>query len=170
MEPRYGIKFGQGPFTKSEETSISRRISVTEDQTFNALLGGGLIGIATTLMLLFNGRVTGISGIIASSLRRPTREGLWRWMFLFGLIAGGFIVHTLQPQLFENTSGRGAGTVVVAGLLVGYGTVMGSGCTSGHGICGISRLSSRSIAATLTFMLTGFLAVQVVRAITGGVR
>lgn len=129
----------------------------------SALLGGVVIGIAVTMMLLFNGRVTGISGILASSLVRPTRDGVWRWMFLAGLLVGGFVVQALRPELFTNSTGRGAAVAAVAGLLVGFGTVMGSGCTSGHGICGISRLSIRSVLATLTFMLFGFLSVLAFR-------
>lgn len=132
------------------------------DPVMQSLLGGILIGLAVTLMLLFNGRVTGISGIIASSLSRPTQEGTWRWLFLAGMFAGGVIMHQLRPELFANLSGRSTLQIVIAGLLVGFGTVMGSGCTSGHGVCGVSRLSIRSIFATLTFMLFGFLAVQAV--------
>lgn len=137
-------------------------------QTLVSLAGGGLIGLAVTLMLLFNGRVTGISGIVAASFSTSVREGWWRWMLIAGLIAGGSVMHLIRPELFTNTSGRGEGLIVVAGLLVGYGTVMGGGCTSGHGICGLSRLSIRSLAATLTFMLFGFLAVQAVRSFQGG--
>lgn len=131
-------------------------------QALSSLMGGALIGVAVTGMLLFNGRVTGISGIVASSLTRPTRDGLWRWMFLGGLITGGALAWAIQPELFANASDRGLASVLVAGLLVGYGTVMGSGCTSGHGVCGISRLSLRSVIATLTFMLFGFLTVMLV--------
>lgn len=134
----------------------------------NPLIGGATIGVAVTLMLLFNGRVTGISGILASALSMPSKEGLWRWMFLAGMISGGILVHSLNPDLFVNLSGRGLTLVAVAGLLVGYGTVMGSGCTSGHGVCGISRFSVRSVIATVTFMLFGFLAVQGVRYFLGG--
>lgn len=125
------------------------------------LLGGALIGLAVTLMLLFNGRVTGISGILYSSLSRPTQEGLWRWLFLAGLLAAGAAVQVLRPELLINLSDRNMTAIILAGLLVGYGTVMGSGCTSGHGICGLSRLSVRSLAATVTFMLFGFIAAQV---------
>jgi uncharacterized membrane protein YedE/YeeE len=127
------------------------------------VLGGGIIGLAVTLMLLFNGRVTGISGIVASSLSKPSRDGLWRWLFLAGMILGGAFVDMLRPDLFTNLSARSTSLVLIAGLLVGYGTVMGSGCTSGHGICGISRFSFRSLVATITFMLFGFFAVQTVR-------
>lgn len=132
-----------------------------------SLFGGMLIGLSVTVMLLFNGRVTGISGIISSSLEKPTQEGLWRWYFLSGLVLGGFVISLIRPDLFTNVSGRSYLMVTVAGVLVGYGTVMGSGCTSGHGVCGISRLSLRSIAATLTFMLFGFLSVQLVRLMIG---
>ncbi|MEK6773524.1 MAG: YeeE/YedE family protein [Bdellovibrionota bacterium] len=134
---------------------------------FYSLIGGALIGVAVTLMLLFNGRVTGISGILASSLSKPSKEGLWRWLFIAGMIAGGIFMHSLRPDFFVNLSGRGLMLVAVAGLLVGYGTVMGSGCTSGHGVCGISRFSVRSAMATITFMLFGFFAVQAVRYFLG---
>jgi uncharacterized membrane protein YedE/YeeE len=134
---------------------------------YYSLIGGAMIGVAVTLMLLFNGRVTGISGIISSSLSKPTKEGLWRWLFLGGMLTGGAIMHTLHPELFSNLSGRSTLAVLFAGILVGYGTVMGGGCTSGHGICGLSRLSVRSIIATLTFMLFGFLTVLFVRLILG---
>ena len=137
-------------------------------QALYSLLGGGLIGIAVTQMLLFNGRVTGISGIIASSLAKPASDGLWRWMFVAGLIVGGFLIQTIRPDFFTNSSDRSSIAILMAGLLVGYGTVMGSGCTSGHVVCGMSRLSMRSVIATLTFMLFGFLTVQVVRYFMGG--
>lgn len=133
------------------------------NQILYPLIGGGLIGLAVTIMLLFNGRATGISGIISSSLTKPTPDGIWRWMFIAGLIIGGLVIQSFRPDLFINTSGRSSMIVLIAGLLVGFGTVMGSGCTSGHGVCGISRLSIRSIIATVTFMLFGFLAVQAMR-------
>jgi len=138
------------------------------NQFFFSIGGGVLIGLAVTLMLLFNGRVTGVSGIISSSLTKPTADGLWRLYFISGLILGGLLLHFLKPEFFVNNSERSSTAIAVAGLLVGYGTVMGSGCTSGHGVCGISRLSLRSIAATLTFMLFGFLTVQAVRFFAGG--
>lgn len=133
-----------------------------------SLLGGGLIGLAVTIMLLFNGRVTGVSGIIVSSLSKPNRNDLWRWMFLAGMIIGGMLMYNIQPDFFVNLSDRTITHVLVAGLLVGYGTVMGSGCTSGHGVCGVSRFSIRSVIATLTFMLFGFITVQVVSYFLGG--
>jgi len=141
---------------------------MTPNEILYPLIGGSLIGIAVTLMLLFNGRVTGISGILAAALTRPTAEGLWRLTFVFGLLVGGLIIQMIHPDLFVNVSGRSASVVLIAGLLVGYGTVMGSGCTSGHGICGMSRLSIRSVLATMIFMLFGFLTVFVVRYLSGG--
>ncbi len=134
----------------------------------NSLLGGVLIGFAVTLMLLFNGRVTGISGIISTSLGKPNKLGLWRWLFLAGMITGGIIMNAIRPNLFINLSGRGSTLILFGGLLVGYGTVMGNGCTSGHGVCGISRFSVRSFVATLTFMLFGFLTVQFVNFLSRG--
>lgn len=133
-----------------------------------SLLGGAIIGIAVTAMLLFNGRVTGISGILSSALSKPSKDGFWRWMFLAGMILGGVLMNSLHADFFINLSNRSLALVGIAGLLVGYGTVMGSGCTSGHGVCGISRFSVRSLLATVTFMLFGFLSVQLVRYFLGG--
>ena len=132
------------------------------------LFGGALIGVAVTLMLLFNGRVTGISGIVASSLSKPSPDGLWRWLFLAGMIVGGLLMHIIRPDFFVNQTGTDLKLVTLAGVLVGYGTVMGSGCTSGHGVCGISRFSVRSAIATVTFMFFGFLAIQIVHYFLGG--
>jgi uncharacterized membrane protein YedE/YeeE len=137
------------------------------NQALSSLAGGALIGLAVTIMLLFNGRVTGISGILSTSLSKPTSESLWRWLFVAGLILGGTIVYNLKPEYFVNTSDRSLQVILLAGLLVGYGTVMAGGCTSGHGICGLSRLSVRSLVAVLTFMSFGFLAVQLMKAIGG---
>lgn len=121
--------------------------------------GGALIGLAVTIMLLFNGRVTGISGIINSSLSKIQIGELWRYSFIAGLIAGAILVKLYNPNLLANQTNRSYVIVIVAGLLVGLGTVMGSGCTSGHGVCGISRFSKRSIVATLIFMTFGFVTV-----------
>lgn len=134
----------------------------------NALLGGVLIGVAVTLMLWLNGRVTGISGIIAELLSTSGRRDAWRSAFLFGLLCGGFLLRLLNPGFFENTTDRGIGTILLAGLLVGFGTSMGSGCTSGHGVCGVSRLSMRSIVATMTFMAFGVASVWLFRTLIGG--
>ncbi|MES2965422.1 MAG: YeeE/YedE thiosulfate transporter family protein [Bdellovibrionota bacterium] len=131
------------------------------------LVGGLIIGLAVTVMLLFNGRITGISGILASSLVRPRLSGSWTFTFLLGLLAGGALVHAVAPEFFVNQSGRSLPVVVVAGFLVGIGTVMGGGCTSGHGVCGISRLSLRSVIATVTFIVFGFVSVALARMLMG---
>lgn len=129
----------------------------------NALLGGVLIGTSVSLMLLWNGRVTGISGIINGALSPVKGDTQWRWLFILGLFSGGLVMELLDPKVFENTVSTEAWTIVVAGLLVGFGTIMGSGCTSGHGVCGISRMSPRSLVATVIFMLSGIGAVYAFR-------
>jgi uncharacterized membrane protein YedE/YeeE len=129
----------------------------------NALLGGVLIGISVSLMLFWNGRVTGISGIINGLLTPIKGDSLWRVLFILGLILGGILMGQFDPQVFENTTHSKVWSTVVAGLLVGFGTIMGSGCTSGHGVCGISRMSPRSLVATLVFMVAGIAAVFIFR-------
>jgi len=129
---------------------------------WRSLAGGLLLGIATSMFLLLNGRVLGISGI-ASGLLRPARgDALWRVLFLAGLLASPLVLGAFY-SLPESRFDTGWATLVIAGLLVGWGTRLGSGCTSGHGICGLARLSPRSLAATLCFMATGFATVFVVR-------
>jgi len=128
-----------------------------------ALLGGGVIGLAVSLMLLGNGRVTGISGIINGTLSPVKGDTAWRWFFIGGLVFGGVILRLLHPGSFEGTLSTPIWTVIVAGLLVGFGTIMGSGCTSGHGVCGISRLSPRSLVATVAFILSGVVSIVVLR-------
>ena len=123
----------------------------------NALVGGVLIGLAATLMLYWNGRVAGISGIVNRLLRRNAGE--WRWGFVAGLIFGGLILKFSKPEVFVTALDAPLWTVPLAGLLVGFGTAMGGGCTSGHGVCGISRFSLRSIVATLVFIAAGILSV-----------
>lgn len=129
----------------------------------NALLGGVLIGISVSLMLLLNGRVTGISGIINGTLSPEKGDTLWRVLFVAGLFLGGLAMGQLNPNVFTNTIESSSWTTVVAGLLVGFGTIMGSGCTSGHGVCGISRMSPRSLVATVVFMAAGIAAVFIFR-------
>lgn len=128
-----------------------------------ALLGGVLIGSAVSLMLLFNGRVTGISGIINGVLTPEKGDTAWRVLFIAGLILGGLFLRLFQPQVFSGQLDTKLWTTVVAGLLVGFGTIMGSGCTSGHGVCGISRLSPRSIVATISFIAAGMIGVIIFR-------
>lgn len=131
------------------------------------LLGGVLIGFAAILLLLFDGRVAGVSGIVAGGLQKPTSKNSWRWCFVVGMLLGGLLLWLFDPMLLANHSNRGLIIVAAAGLLVGYGTVMAGGCTSGHGVCGISRFSRRSIVATMTFIVSGILTVQVVGWLAG---
>lgn len=130
------------------------------------LAGGALIGLSATLLLLFNGRVAGISGI-AGGLLAPVRGDTgWRVAFVGGLLAGGVLLRWLWPQSMEAPAAAGTGGLLLlaaSGLLVGFGARLGNGCTSGHGVCGISRGSVRSLVATVTFMATGAAAVWVVR-------
>ncbi len=123
-----------------------------------------MIGAAVSLMLYLNGRVTGVSGIIYGATVNPVKgDRAWRWYFIFGMLAGGFLLKIIMPEAFSGGLPTQVWTLVIAGLLVGLGTVLGSGCTSGHGVCGTSRLSPRSLAATLTFIFAGVLAVFVFR-------
>lgn len=127
------------------------------------LLGGVLIGVSSGIMLLFNGRTTGISGIFSGLLFKRGNEETWRSYFLAGLIFGGFVLQFLNPKLFENTTGRGLLVLVTSGLLVGIGSKLGRGCTSGHGVCGIGRLSVTSLVATVVFVLSGMFLVSIVQ-------
>ena len=130
-----------------------------------ALFGGALIGISVSLMLLWNGRVTGISGIVNGVLTPVKGDTFWRWCFIAGLVLGGFVTKSFKTDVFSAPLNTDDWTIVVAGLLVGFGTVLGSGCTSGHGVCGISRLSPRSLVATLVFIAAGVIAVVLFRQI-----
>lgn len=130
----------------------------------SALIGGLLIGVATSLMLLLSGRIAGISGVVGGLLHPSHGDTSWRLWFGGGLLAGGAILAITLPQAFHSTVESSTPRLVLAGLLVGFGTRLGNGCTSGHGVCGISRFSPRSVVATLTFTLTGALTVFLVRA------
>jgi uncharacterized membrane protein YedE/YeeE len=123
----------------------------------NAMIGGAIIGIAVSIMLLFNGRVTGISGIISGVLTSKKSDTSWRWAFLLGLLFGGLILKILRPDVFLLSPEVKLSDYIFAGWLVGFGTLMGNGCTSGHGVCGLSRLSLRSLLATCTFIFFGMI-------------
>lgn len=131
------------------------------------LVGGVLIGLSASLVLLAHGKVTGISGIYGGLLQSNPSDTTFRGWFLAGLVLAGVVVRLVRPELISATAVAGYGTLIGAGLLVGLGTRLGNGCTSGHGVCGISRLSTRSIAATLTFMATGALTVLFTRWVMG---
>ena len=126
-----------------------------------ALTGGILIGISASILLLFKGRVFGISGIVAGILKNQKDDTLWRWMIILGLVAGGTLVGLLNPEMVPEIP-EAPIKYTLAGLIVGFGTQLGGGCTSGHGVCGISRLSIRSIVATITFIAAGVITVAVV--------
>ena len=129
-----------------------------------ALCGGLMIGAAAALFFWLNGRIAGISGMFGDLLfARRQDHGLWRLTFLLGLLLGYLAIRAWRPELGEVNLQTGPVGMIVAGLLVGYGTRLGNGCTSGHGICGIARLSPRSFAATGTFMLVAILTVAVLR-------
>lgn len=125
------------------------------------LVGGLLIGGAAVLMLLFLGRITGISGIIWMSLQDP-KSSLWRILFIVGLLAGVAGFHWVSGAAIPSYD-MGPIAAIIGGLLVGVGVKLGSGCTSGHGVCGLGRFSIRSLAATLTFMALGILTVTIIR-------
>ena len=127
-----------------------------------SLIGGMLLGVSASLLLLCDGKIAGISGIVAGMLSPKKNDTLWRTIFAVGLITGGLLLKLFAPQAFALDIIRSSGALLLAGLLVGFGTRLGNGCTSGHGVCGISRSSQRSLVATVTFLLTGMLTVFVV--------
>lgn len=127
-----------------------------------ALLGGALIGLSASLLLLTHGKISGISGIVGGLLSRGAQDVSYRAWFVAGLLAAGFALAGLMPSAFPAQAATSPWMIGLAGLLVGYGTRLGNGCTSGHGICGLSRMSARSLVATLTFMVTGAITVFLV--------
>lgn len=138
---------------------------MSADTNLIPLLGGVLIGVAAIGLFATLGRIAGVSGIVWGAMTGPDRN--WRGHFLVGLIAGGALTHTLTGIPVPAAPEDPLWLAVVAGLLVGLGTRTGSGCTSGHGVCGIGRLSERSIVATMTFMTAGVATVYVVRHLVG---
>jgi uncharacterized protein len=141
---------------------------MTHFTPISAAIGGALIGLAAVLLMLFNGRIAGVSGIAAGLINPRSDDRLWRATFILGLIAAPLsamlIGHRMpMPQLPTSYL-----TIALGGLLVGFGTRLGNGCTSGHGICGISRLSLRSVVATGTFMIAAMIVVAITRHAIGG--
>lgn len=135
-----------------------------------ALIGGLLVGLAAALLLFTHGHVAGISGIYGGLLRRVSAHRAVRAWFLVGLVLTALVVRLVWPAAFASSWAPSLPAALAAGVLVGFGTRRGNGCTSGHGVCGVSRFSSRSLAATLTFMATGMITVFVVRHVLGGGR
>jgi uncharacterized membrane protein YedE/YeeE len=139
-------------------------MAATSFTPFASLLGGALIGLSAVLLMWGKGRIAGISGI-ASRLFPPYEDGefVGRLAFVVGLIAAPVLVRVVTGSLPAQTIAAGTPLLVIAGLLTGFGAVWGNGCTSGHGVCGLSRLSVRSLVATITFMATGVATVFVMR-------
>ena len=129
----------------------------------SGLIGGALIGLAAVLLLIANGRIAGVSGIVGGLLARVPGDTAWRLAFVLGLPLGAIVYWTVRGELFEITIESSLSVTIAAGLLVGFGTRLGSGCTSGHGVCGIARFSVRSMMATIVFMAAGIATVFVVR-------
>ncbi len=133
----------------------------------NAIVGGSIIATSASLMLLYNGRVVGISGILNGAFSAVRKKNTWRLYFIAGLFSGGLLLNFLSPEVFTDSLPASIFAdyclIVFSGLLVGFGTVLGSGCTSGHGICGISRMSTRSILATAIFVAAGIATVSCLR-------
>jgi uncharacterized membrane protein YedE/YeeE len=130
------------------------------------LIGGLLIGATAVALLFLLGRIAGIAGIVWGAVSAQP-DNAWRWMFIVGLLLGPVLYHQLTGAPFPQASALPWWQAVAGGLLVGFGVKMGSGCTSGHGVCGIGRLSPRSLVATLTFMATGIITVYVIRHLLG---
>ncbi len=142
---------------------------MTDFTPLSALAGGAIIGLAAVLLMIANGRIAGISGIVGRLLPPvPQGEAAWRIAFLAGLLGSPMLVNSLSSVPIEISVSPIIALMTTAGLLVGFGAALGNGCTSGHGVCGVARLSRRSIAATLTFMATAITMVFVVRHVMGG--
>jgi uncharacterized membrane protein YedE/YeeE len=144
-------------------------VTIVNFQPYAALFGGALIGLSAAMLLLLNGRIAGVSGVLAHLLPPTAGDAAWRVWFLAGLVGGGVLWRVVSGQtaadlVFE----AGAPALIVGGLLAGFGTRMARGCTSGHGVCGLGRLSPRSLAATLTFMATAAVTVYLTRHVWGG--
>ena len=136
------------------------------EQFILPLTGGLLLGASAMWLLLSMGRIAGISGVIWGAMAGPDRS--WRWLFLIGLLFGGGVTHFALGQPLPDPSRAPMWIVAISGLLVGIGTRMGGGCTSGHGVCGLGRRSPRSAVATLTFMALGIITVAITQMLSGG--
>jgi uncharacterized protein len=135
---------------------------------FASFAGGLLIGLSAAAMLLFDGKIAGVSGILAGVLQPVKSDTAWRLFFVGGLLSGGLILRALLPPSFAFGTLHSIPALAVAGLLVGAGTRLGNGCTSGHGVCGVARLSGRSMVATAVFIAAGAMVVYIVNHVLGG--
>ncbi|MCC8981758.1 YeeE/YedE family protein [Bradyrhizobium acaciae] len=134
----------------------------------SGLAGGALIGLAAALLMLLTGRIAGVTGIVGGLLQPDTADRGWRIAFIAGLIAAPLVAALFGAPLPRPTMNASLVVVAIAGVLVGFGTRMGNGCTSGHGVCGFARLSGRSIVATFIFMTAAIVTVAIVRHVIGG--
>ena len=134
----------------------------------SALIGGGMIGLSAVILMAFNGRIAGISGVFSGIAFAPRGDKLWRILFVVGLVIAPLIYQVISGRAPAFNLDANTPLIITGGLLVGFGTRLGSGCTSGHGICGISRLSPRSIVSVLIFMAAGVLTVMAAKAVLGG--
>jgi uncharacterized membrane protein YedE/YeeE len=141
---------------------------MTSFTPFAALAGGMMIGLAASLLLWLDGKVAGVSGILGGLVHARRGDVAWRAAFVGGLLAGGALLRVAMPAAFTIAVAEPIPMLLAAGVLVGFGTRLGNGCTSGHGVCGISRGSVRSLVATATFMAAGMLTVLVARHVVGG--
>lgn len=140
---------------------ITLEAFMIEHEYFKALVGGGLIGMATSLMLYFDGRIAGISGILNGLIDHKKHDTQWRAAFVAGMLFGAFYLKIFNPEALTYNLDRPTWAIIIAGILVGFGTTLGTGCTSGHGVCGVSRLSKRSIVATALFMTFGMISATI---------
>lgn len=138
-----------------------------EFSIINSLLGGLFIGLSSGLMIILTGRIAGISGILGGLLTLKPGDASWRGLFIIGLIMGGLLFQLLTRNEIAFESHVSTPIIILAGLLVGFGTRLGSGCTSGHGVCGIARFSKRSIIATCIFMSSAMLTLYLSRHVIG---
>ena len=137
------------------------------DAFITPLVGGLLIGSSAVLLLLSLGRIAGISGVVWGAISGQA-DNSWRWLFILGLALGPLLFHSISGSPYPTASAQPWWVALIGGLIVGIGVKMGSGCTSGHGVCGIGRLSMRSLTATVTFMVTGIVTVYITHHILGG--
>jgi uncharacterized protein len=133
----------------------------------SAAIGGALIGLSAVMLMMLNGRIAGISGIFGNFLRFPRGEWSWEMAFLVGLVAAPLLLHAVGFALPHPVMPASWAVIAAGGLLVGFGTGWSGGCTSGHGVCGIARFSTRSIAATLIFMASAMVVVALTRHVLG---
>lgn len=133
----------------------------------SVFLGGALIGISSVLLFLFNGRIAGICGMAFSLMATSLDKNIWRIVFLLGLVGGSLLYHFVTGTQYPPAPNTSLPLLIIAGLLVGYGTSLGNGCTSGHGISGLARLSPRSLVATLTFMTSAIVTLYIAKHLLG---